>query len=241
MAECRSSTAYWKIWTTNDLAKASHIWAECPRKHILALSRKQGKKNKNTLFGEGQETEPNYFKAMRQTREIREKFVVTVKGGHGFSQSEVMREVIKFLKGKSFDEIWCLIDVEGPAKRDTLEEAYKLAELNKIKICLSNPSFEVWFLSHFEKRARPYKDGSTAESALNKRWREKFNRDYEKDNVRHFENLDILLKTAVENAKWVLENHHKNGECKNCNSSTEVYRLILRLLPGIEKELQPTE
>ena len=212
-----------------------------PENTFLRSPGNREKRTKILIFGEGQETEPNYFKAMRQTREIREKFVVTVKGGHGFSELEVVKEVIKFLNGKSFDEIWCVIDVEGPSKRDALEEAYKLAEPHKIKICLSNPSFEVWFLAHFEKRARPYKDGSTAESALNKRWREKFNRDYEKDNVRHFENLDLLLKTAVENAKWVLENHHKNGECKNCNSSTEVYRLIMRLLPDIEKELHPPE
>ena len=192
-------------------------------------------RTKLLIFGEGQETEQNYFEAMRQTRKIREKFVVTVKGGHGFSQAAVVREVIKFLNGKSFDEIWCVLDTEGPDKREQLEEAYRVAETYGIKICLSNPSIEVWFLAHFQRKAGSYQDSASAESALNRHWQKKFNRDYFKNDKRIYSDLDPLLKTAVENAKWVLEKHHKNGACKDRNSSTEVYQLISRLLPDIEK------
>jgi hypothetical protein len=48
------------------------------------------------------------------------------------------------------DEIYCVYDVDDNSDED-LNSAKELAEKNGIKIFLSNPCFEIWFLLHFEQ------------------------------------------------------------------------------------------
>jgi len=183
------------------------------------------------IVGEGQETEPNYFRGLRDEPIVRERYAITVKGAHGFSQDAVVKETIKHKARGDYDEVWCIVDVEGPSKAENLSLACNLATKHNIILWLSNPCIEVWFLLHLVRQARRYNDGSAVEAALQKHWAKRFGNDYQKSDDNIYRKLRPLLLTAIEHAQWVLEKHHKADSSRDCNSSTDLYRAILRLMP----------
>lgn len=199
-------------------------------------SRHRNTKIRILIVGEGQQTEPNYFRKLRDEPVVKARFAITVKGGHGFSQDLVVEEAIEHKRkaerrSEAYDEVWCVIDVEGPSKAESLARACDLARTNGITLWLSNPSFEVWFLLHFVKQARPYNDGDAVIAELQKPWQAQFKREYEKNDESVYDRLRQFMSVAVENAQWVLEKHHQSTTCIGYNSSTELYKLVLRLMP----------
>jgi hypothetical protein len=188
------------------------------------------------IVGEGQATEPNYFDGLKREDKVVAKFTVTVKGGHGFSPEKVVKEAIEYKeraerRGEEFDEVWCILDVEGLEKQQSLEQAAALADMNGIRLCLSNPSFEVWLLAHFERTARAFEDCEAVIQRLNKHWKKQHKEPYRKNDERVYYRISDHTQTAISNARWVRENHH--GDVDNtadCNSSTEVYRLVGHLI-----------
>jgi len=184
------------------------------------------------IIGEGQETEPNYFDGLKREDKVVAKFTVTVKRGHGFSPEKVVKEAIEHKaraerRAETYDEVWCVIDAEGPEKRESLGQAAALAKENSIRLCLSNPSFEVWFLAHFEKTGKAFNDGDAVIVRLNKHWRKHHTQDYQKSDDRIYRRLCGRTQTAIANAQWVREDHFRHvADTADCNSSTEVYRLV---------------
>lgn len=200
--------------------------------------RSVGRPVKTTILivGEGQETEPNYFGELKREDAVTAKFAVTVKKGRGFSPEHVVKEAINHKnraesRVEDYDEVWCVLDVEGPNKRESLDNAVTMAVRNGITLCLSNPCFEIWLLAHFERKARAYEDCGAVIVQLNKHWQKHYSLDYEKNDDRIYERVADRTQKAIDNARWVRENHH---ECKantaDCNSSTEVYRLVRKLI-----------
>ena len=128
--------------------------------------------------------------------------------------------------------MWCVLDVEGPDKRESLNAAVTLAKQEDIKLFLSNPCFEVWLLSHFVKWARSYQDCDAVIVDLSKKWRDHCGRDYVKNDERLYASICNLTSAAISNAQWVRENHHGDkASVADANSSTEVYQLVQHLLP----------
>lgn len=191
-------------------------------------------KTRILIVGEGQKTEPEYFRKLRDEPAVREHFAITVKGGHGISQERVVEEAIahKRNRSESYDEVWCVLDVEGPSKAESLKIACELAVKNQIILWLSNPCMEVWFLLHLVKQARPYNDGDAAKAELQRHWQSHFKRDYEKNDANVYDRLRPHMDTAVENARWVLEVHHECDKSIECNSSTDLHRLVRLLMPA---------
>jgi hypothetical protein len=200
------------------------------------------------IVGEGRETERNYFDGLKRESAVAAKFAVTVKKGPGFSAERVVQEAIKHklraeCRGEQYDEVWCVLDVEGPSKRSSLDRAIETARRNGLSVCLSNPSFEVWLLSHFEKKGRPYNDCDAVIVQLNKHWRKRrkvrpkkhlrkhLEQDYQKNDPLIYERVRDRTKNAIANAQWVREKYHApSSHTGDCNSSTEVYRLVRYLL-----------
>jgi hypothetical protein len=52
-------------------------------------------------------------------------------------------------RGRAYDQYWCMFDVD---EHPRLLEALELAAANEIRIALSSPCLELWFLIHFEDR-----------------------------------------------------------------------------------------
>jgi len=105
----------------------------------------------------------------------------------------------------------------------------KLRE-NEIEPCLSNPAFEVWLLSHFQKTTGSYSDCDALIRDLNRHWKAQICRDYEKADPGVFQRLKPFMDTAISNARWSREEYHSNRPILDCNAATEVYRLVERLL-----------
>ncbi len=199
--------------------------------------RSRGRREKTTVLivGEGQQTEPNYFDGLKREDAVRRRFALTVKGGPGHSPEAVVRKAIDLKKGAThrkeyYDQVWCVLDVEGQQKRPSLMEAVALAEENGIQLCLSNPSFEVWLLAHFKRRAGFFMNSDSVVTELNKAWRKHLKRDYEKNDEQIYHRLSDRTDCAIANAQWVLETHHHGKRCMDANSSSEVYKLVGHLL-----------
>ena len=185
-----------------------------PRTRVLAV-------------GEGKETEPNYLEAMRDEDEVRERYSLNVEAGPGLNPKAIVEHAIsvRARKKSSFDEVWCILDVEGRDKAASLLAARKLAAAAGIRLVTSNPSFEVWLLSHFEYTTREYL-AAQIEGALNQKWRIEFGCDYDKSG-RIYGNLRPLLPVALVNSRRCAE---VNG---NKNSSTAVVEVVARLMPSL--------
>ncbi|MBM4039510.1 MAG: RloB domain-containing protein [Planctomycetes bacterium] len=186
------------------------------------------------IVGEGL-TEPNYFDGLKREEAVSAHFAVTVKEGPGFSPEQVLDRAVNLARqaerrGEGYDEVWCVVDVEGPARHGSLRKAQDLAKKAGIRLCLSNPSFEVWLLSHFVKVAKGYSGCDAVITDLTKHWQARFGQEYRKNDDQVYGRLADRTPNAIENAKWVRETHHRGKtDTVDCNSSTEVYRLVGRL------------
>ncbi len=199
--------------------------------------RLRGRPLKTTVLivGEGRETEVNYFDQLKRLDSVAERFTVTVKKGPGFNPERVVQETVKHkqraeIREAPYDEVWCVLDTEGAEKRDSLDKASRLANQNGIRLSVSNPSFEVWFLAHFVRTSRGFNDCDAVIVELNKHWSHVSKASYDKSDEQVFQRLQDRLEDALRNARQVREKDHKHPDIGECNSSTEVYLLIEHLL-----------
>lgn len=181
---------------------------------------------------EGQETERNYFDQLKREGFAKDHLAITVKRGKGGSRTQVARYAVRNRNeaGEPYDEIWCVMDTEKPSDRDDCEAALRILRKHRIEPCLSNPAFEVWLLSHFQKTTSTYLDCDAVERDLNPHWKSRFARDYDKAEARIFGLLSSLTVTAISNARWTREDYHSNRPILDSNPATDVYRFVERLL-----------
>jgi len=166
---------------------------------------------------------------------VRQRLEVNVKPGKGQNAVVTVEAAIsegnrRRLGEKIYDDVCCVLDVEHIGHEAKLNEAIALARRHGIRLFLSNPSFEVWLIAHFEQAKRDFADGGAAEAYLNTYWRKHFKSDYEKGDPKLYYKLADRVNAAVNNAQWILENFHENAPCRTSNSSTEVYQLLRVLL-----------
>jgi hypothetical protein len=181
------------------------------------------------IFGEGQ-TEPLYFSALKLEPVVREGWNITVKKGDGWSPESVVREAVKFRKRDGFDEVWCVLDVEGADKEDSVKAAIEIATKNNINLCWSNPCIEVWFLVHFGLSPIPHNDCGNVITKLDLHWKREFGVEYDKTDDDHYVKLRPRLEAAVEKMKRIVEENHDGKPCTKSNPSTEVHALVSKLL-----------
>lgn len=194
------------------------------------------------IIGEGQKIEPNYFFELKLEDDVTARFSVTVKKGHGRSPEQVIEETLRHKqraenRGEYYDEVWCVLDVEGSDKRESLERAMLVARQNDITLCLSNPCFEVWLLAHFVRQSRAYNDCDSVIVQLNNNWQRLCGQNYRKNDEHIYSWVSSLTQTAIENAKQVREIDHRDIiNTADANSSTEVYKLVSYLIGSVDSE-----
>src|SRR5438034_10846144 len=116
-------------------------------KTLQRRSRHRPEKTRLLIVCEGRETEPNYFRGLRDEEAVRERFVLEVRKGRGGSPMNAVEKAIEEIekatkRGERFDEVWCVIDVEHTGQNFQLNQARVLAGRHQINLALSNPSFE---------------------------------------------------------------------------------------------------
>jgi hypothetical protein len=205
-------------------------------KPLQRRSRHRSERIRILIVCEGRETEPNYFDGLKEEKAVEQKFIIEVKKGRGGSCRAVVRQAIAerekaASRWKEFDEVWCVLDVEQAGQREHVIEARTLAGQHDIQLALSNPSFEVWLLAHFDSTRRFFADCDKVSEHLNKHWRREFEQDYEKNDERLYTRLAGLTRTAIGKARKVRkEDWDPAADIVDCNSATDVYRLVERLL-----------
>ena len=185
------------------------------------------------IVTEGKKTEPNYFKRFRQKHKLPSVTVKII--GIGGAPITVVEDAISIKNGKrsGYDEVWCVIDVEAYGSNPSLTDALRLAQTSKIKVALSNPCFEYWYLLHFESASRPLYTGKDAERALRVHIP-----DYDKSNSKIFDKLYPHTKKAIKRSKRVERGHERSGAVRlDRNPSTEVYKLVESLETMSEQPL----
>ncbi|WP_055534778.1 RloB family protein [Streptomyces graminilatus] len=126
------------------------------------------------IYCEGECTEDQYFEGLKQ--ELRPLPVTICLGGEHGEPMSLVKSAIKHRERApqspadrctSYDEVWCVVDVEAPTPHPSLDEALKLARQAGVNIALSNPCFELWILLHFRDIAA-YQTSAAAQTALEK-------------------------------------------------------------------------
>lgn len=110
------------------------------------------------VFCEGTKTEPEYLRALKRERVVREVASVEIRVASRDSGSKPLSLVTAAVKARDpstrgereVDEIWCLYDVEWPKNHPHLREAAELAKRHDVSVAISNPCFELWLILHFE-------------------------------------------------------------------------------------------
>lgn len=115
------------------------------------------------LACEGSKTEPRYFQALRaiyQKSAIQVEILDRKSVGIAETNSaakhviEVLNRFKKKYKLTKEDELWLLLDRdEGNFSEAQLSETARLCTQKKYNLAISNPTFELWLLLHFENIA----------------------------------------------------------------------------------------
>ena len=96
--------------------------------------------------------------------------------------------------------IWCVFDRDDNTNA-MLSKAKQVAIKEGYQIAFSNPSFEVWFLLHFNNQTTPVENCEAAIKLLKKKGRLE---QYEK-NKEVYEQLKPLQEAAIDRARQILD------------------------------------
>lgn len=178
------------------------------------------------IICEGKETETLYFKHFRSRNCLVD--IVPIPSKHKAAEHLVKhaKSLISQLNyyPKDGDQLWCVFDRDDN-KDSELQEAVSYAQKQGYHIAYSNPSFEYWYLLHFEKRNGYLKDCDAIIDILK---RNAYLANYEKS-VDVYEQLIGNQKVAIEHAKLRVEQLKKDQiVIISCDSNpvTTVYELV---------------
>jgi RloB-like protein len=187
-------------------------------------------------------TEPYYFRAFEKfipEETIFLKAVGTGRSAKGVvEQAIIEREKLAEEAQKSVDEVWVVFDKDdaekNPANKLRFEDAFKIAQKEKMGIAYSNEVFEVWLLLHFVDirsvnpipRADIYSNLTTTIQSFEA---------YRSFTYKHgkTEVIDIVIELgneakAIERAKQLLS-EQKGKQPIDANPSTTVHILVKKL------------
>lgn len=183
---------------------------------------------------EGQKTERIYFNRYRERNSgllifTPNSSVTDPENLVSFALSQINKYDIDFDNG---DQVWCVFDADQNTQ-ENIEKAKRLAD-NKVKLCFSNPCFELWYLLHY-----CYYDQRITTADLQTKL-ETHIRDYDK--VKDYFN-ELLSKrdTAIKQANRLNQKQITAGLdliSTQSNPSTQVVTLVQEMLRIINENKQ---
>lgn len=131
----------------------------------------------------------------------------------------------KGLSHKNGDMGFCLVDHDCQSSKDeAILKADKIAGKKNLKLLVSNPCFELWYLCHFIKSTKQYNSSSAVVEELKRYYPQ-----YKKENDSIAEDVRDKIDVAIENAKFIemycIENGYENRTA-SFQPSTDIYKLI---------------
>jgi RloB-like protein len=191
--------------------------------------------DKILIVCEGEKTETQYFKDLREKRKIHQ-LQIEIHGKECDSAPiKVVEHAEKMLNENKalFDHIWCVFDRDT---HETFDKAIDKANSinNNIKgkkptfnIAFSTPSFEFWFLLHFAYTTKQFKDNDEVRHDL-----QAYIPDYKK-NQSIINSLYPNLEKAFKGAERINNFHHKsaaNPSNRTWHPYTNVDHLVKKIL-----------
>ena len=211
------------------------------------LDRKLAERNKLVriiIACEGTKTEPLYFQKffdhLIEDSGISAKSFVIAKHGHT-DPVGVLKDLKNYKEEhggtyKNFDHKWIVIDRDeertngGGHTLENYNEAISQAKKLNIDVAYSNPSFEIWYLLHFQ-----YQSAYIDRDAVNKKLETlKTLKKYDKADENMYEFLLNKQDVAIKNAKKLVKQCEREKK-ELCNPSTTVYKLV-ELLRDYQKK-----
>ena len=200
-------------------------------RHDKPLRRRHGDRQERQrflIYCEGSVTEEQYFNELR--RELRAATVSIKLGRHHGEPYRLVEEAIEHQRRapqraedryETYDQVWCVFDVEAPQSHPRLLEATRLANLHDIRCAISNPCFELWLYLHF----RPQNRYVTTDAIC--RLLEGCGCGYGRDSKRfNFTRLHQRRATAHAHARQLHERHGRTLDIVRCNPRTSVDTLV---------------
>lgn len=126
-------------------------------------------------------------------------------------------------RGRPYDQIWCVFDRD---EHPHFAEAVELAVAHDIRVAVSNPCIELWFILHFEECAAFIDRRAAQRRAADLLGCHK---------VLSQEAMDRLAahhQDAVKRARALDAKHHGDGSPPGANPSSSVWRLIETIRTG---------
>jgi len=196
-----------KAWDRYGSVKGRKIGVRAPKQRFLIVC-------------EGEQTEPNYFRAFRVPADI----VVDIEPGAGTHASVVRRAIdIVHDLDDTYDQVWCVFDRDKNGHNSaSFNEAIQLARDNDISVAYSNDAFELWYLLHFN-----YHDTAMHRHDYIIKLKALLGK-YEKNDSAMFEKLEDKMDVADRNAKRLLSQYTPIHPESN-DPSTTVHLLVSQL------------
>jgi hypothetical protein len=194
------------------------------------------------IVTEGENTEVNYFKALRNQLKLSATDIEVIHP-EGTDPITLTKKAIKLRDArkkadseKSYDEVWVVFDLEKQhdERRSQARDARDIRGASGIKFSESDPSFEYWRLLH-EKKAYTTKYFPDCDSV--RRELEKHCPAYTKSEYPSSETLS-RIPLAVENAQKSRKYHQSSGG--NGNPSTNIDLLVRSMNGATQKTRQYT-
>lgn len=215
-------------------AKRSNIPTRPSSRPVIGLddlARRRGTRIRRPVLivCEGKKTEKIYLDALRTHYRLA---TVDIKiHGEGAGPLEVVECAIGLITERRriakrdrttppYEEVWCVFDREASNEPPGFREAVQLAARHQIRLAISNPSFEYWYLLHYVASDRPFRGGQELKAELRRHIPE------------YSEAMDVfpLLRErtseAHDRAERLISRHPDRERDSYPNPSTLVYQLI---------------
>lgn len=121
------------------------------------------------LLVEG-DTEEVYFNEVKRVERF-SGFTIRPKKAKHSAPVVIIKEAIEFLNREEFDSVWCVLDRDKlftDNVTEDLQQTYQNALSRGVLFADSMPSFEVWFLAHYEKLHTTYASQESVITCLRK-------------------------------------------------------------------------
>jgi hypothetical protein len=184
---------------------------------------------------EGRKTERRYFEALHVAFRVREVRVKVVPGSDGRSSpSQILDAALQHKKEHNLDpaagdEAWCVFDTEQEGTHPDLQDVMERAARARVRLAISNPAFEYWYLLHYECTDRPFTDATEVSDQLRRHLPQ-----YTKT-MDAFACVKDRTETALANVEALRKRADVDWE--RCpNPSTGVDRLVQRVLRAAQPE-----
>jgi hypothetical protein len=165
---------------------------------------------------EGEQTEPNYFRAFRVA-----SHVCNIQGT-GCNTLSLVKEAVRLSQMEDYREVWCVFDRDSFREKH-VRAAYSLAEEKGFKIAYSNECFELWYLLHFK-----YLDTALRREEYYRQLRGEMGK-YAKNSVDMYDFLMHKQSTAIKHAERLDKGYGPHPDRCNCTPYTSVHLLVKRL------------